>query len=124
MAIPDASGSATIRRRKQQRAISGSLAFQIDKRGLPSALQGGRVGKVSPSCCSTQRREQQKQRRAQRGPPWRKQRQQEQRQAQQRALVPQLEPAEQSLATAAELEEQPYVGHGDARAGREIPPPC
>ena len=36
----------------------------------------------------------------------------------------QLEPAEQSLATAAELEEQPYVGRGDARAGREIPPPC
>ena len=68
--------------------------------------------------------EQQKQRRAQRGLPRRKRRQQEQRQAQQRALVPQLEPAEQSLATAAELEEQPYVGRGDARAGRGIPPPC
>ena len=99
------------------------LAGASNRQARFAIRAAGRPGwKVSLSRRSTQRRKQQKQRQAQRGPPRRKRRQQEQRQVPQRAPA-QLELAEQNLATAAELEEQPYVGRGDARAGREIPLP-
>ena len=44
----------------------------------------------------------------------------------QRAPAQRAESAQQNLATAAaaEFEAEPYAGRGDARAGREIPPPC